>query len=117
MLLKETTHSLLGRIKGKIPNVKLNFIGPSRVEAASTTGTHATTRTLSFRAALVHAQGSAIQLSLVHLGDCLFSSIPSRESHKAESTRTLRVAIHWEKDICDGTKLTKLITKTLFISG
>lgn len=112
MSLEHGPNLFIRLLETKITHVELDLRLARRIEASAAV---AVDGALSARLGLVHTNGAAVQLRLVHLGDGLLGRGAGGQRHEAEPAGSGRAALHGEKHIRHLTKGTKLGPKLALI--
>jgi hypothetical protein len=103
-------------LERQVTHVKLDVFTAGNVKA-TTTGSAGSRRAVALGTRFVDANGTSIQLRLVHLTDSVLGGSASGESNESETTGALGVALNGQKDFRDRSKLTEFFAELVFIRG
>jgi hypothetical protein len=120
LILEDLADGFLGSVETEITNVKLDLGTASGVETSHATGAEsalAIGRSLATGLGLVDADGAAVELGLVHLGNGRLRGGAGAHSDEAKATWTASAALAGEKDVSDGAELAKNLTETVLIGA
>lgn len=118
LVLKELADGFLGRVEAEIANIEFDLRTAGGVETSHAAGAEATLAvggSLATGLGLVDADGAAVELGLVHLGNGRLGGGTGAHRDEAEAPWAAGVAVAGEEDVSDGSKLTEDLTKAVLV--